>query len=127
MTNKTNQTNQAHETQAQAHGAPAAMAVASTQRGGWLWVSAGVLAALIVVQGAGLLDAPAQAEMAITSGSYTMVTTDGGNDEILAVVDSRQESLMIYRSFSNNRVQLLDRENLATLFERARARALGRP
>lgn len=127
MTNKTNQTNQAHETQAQAHGAPAAMAVASTQRGGWLWVSAGVLAALIVVQGAGLLDAPAHAEMAITSGSYTMVTTDGGNDEILAVVDSRQESLMIYRSFSNNRVQLLDRENLATLFERARARALGRP
>lgn len=127
MTNKTNQTNQAHETQAQAHGAPAAMAVASTQRGGWLWVSAGVLAALIVVQGAGLLDAPAQAEMAITSGSYTMVTTDGGNDEILAVVDSRQESLMIYRSFSNNRVQLLDRENLATLFERARARAMGRP
>lgn len=127
MTNKTNQTYQAHETQAQAHGAPAAMAVASTQRGGWLWVSAGVLAALIVVQGAGLLDAPAQAEMAITSGSYTMVTTDGGNDEILAVVDSRQESLMIYRSFSNNRVQLLDRENLATLFERARARAMGRP
>ena len=32
-------------------------------RGGWLWISAGVLAALVVVQGAGLLDRPALAEM----------------------------------------------------------------
>ncbi len=96
-------------------------------RSGWLWVSAGVLAALIVVQGAGLLDRSAGAAMAISSGSYSMATTDGGNDEILAVVDSRQESLMIYRTMNNNRVQLLDREDLGALFERARTRALGRP
>lgn len=98
-----------------------------TQRtGGWLWVSAGVLAALIVVQGAGLLDTRANAEMAISSGAYAMMTADGGNDEILVVVDSSQESLMVYRS-DRNSVQLLERENLANLFERARARAPGRP
>lgn len=95
--------------------------------GGWLWVSAGVLAALIVVQGAGLLDTPANAEMAISSGAYAMMTADGGNDEILVVVDSSQESLMVYRSDRNSSVQLLERENLSTLFERARARATGRP
>ena len=99
-----------------------------TQRsGGWLWVSAGVLAALIIVQGAGLLDSTAKAEMAISSGAYAMITTDGGNDEILVVVDSSQESLMVYRSDRNLGLQLLERENLAALFERARARAMGRP
>lgn len=96
-------------------------------RGGWLWVSAGVLAALIVVQGAGLIDSPAQAEMSSSSGAYTMMTTDGGNDEILLVVDSSQESLMVYRSDRNQGLQLLEREDLAGLFSRARARAFGRP
>ncbi|MFG0314198.1 MAG: hypothetical protein ACF8LL_08440 [Phycisphaerales bacterium] len=103
---------------------------ANTQHGsrsGWLWVSAGVLAALIVVQGAGLIDSPAQAEMSSSSGAYTMITTDGGNDEVLVVVDSSQESLMVYRSDRNQGLQLLDREDLAGLFSRARARAFGRP
>ncbi len=95
--------------------------------GGWLWVSAGVLASLIIVQGAGLLDSPAQAEMAIGSGAYAMMTTDGGNDEILVLVDNSQESLMVYRGDRNLGLQLLERENLAALFERARARAMGRP
>lgn len=97
------------------------------ERSGWLWVSAGVLAALIVVQGAGVLDAPAHAEMTSTSGAYTMMTTDGGNDEILVVVDSSQESLMVYKSDRNQGLQLLEREDLTGVFARARARAMGRP
>ena len=52
------------------------------QRSGWLWVSAGVLASLILVQGAGMLDSTAHAEMSSTSGAYTMITTDGGNDAV---------------------------------------------
>jgi len=103
----------------------------NTQRvqrnGGWLWVSAGVLAALIVVQGAGLLDSSARADMATSRGAYAMMTSDGGNDEILVVVDSSQESLMVYRSDRNLGLQLIERENLAALFERASARTLGRP
>lgn len=96
-------------------------------RAGWLWVSAGVLAALIVVQGAGILDTPAHAEMTSASGSYTMMTTDGGNDELLFVVDSGQESLLVYKTDRSQGMQLLEREDLAGLFARARARAMGRP
>jgi hypothetical protein len=94
---------------------------------GWLWVSAGILAALIVVQGGGLFESKAYAEMSTTSGSYSMMTTDGGNDEILVVVDSRQESLMVYRSMNGTTLEMLEKEELSSLFSRARARAVGSP
>tara|TARA_R110002073_G_scaffold118918_1_gene258541 strand:+ start:427326 stop:427706 length:381 start_codon:yes stop_codon:yes gene_type:complete len=97
------------------------------QPAGWLWVSAGILAGLIVAQGGGFFESTAQAEMATSSGSYSLMTTDGGNDEILVVVDSRQESLMVYRTFNKNEIRMLEREELSGLFSRARARAMGRP
>ncbi len=96
-------------------------------RGGWLWVSAGVLAALIVVQGAGMLDSSAEAGMSSTIGSYTMITTNGGVDDILVVVDSSQESLMVYHADRLKGLQMLEREELSGLFQRARARTMGRP
>jgi hypothetical protein len=99
----------------------------SVDRSGWLWVSAGVLAALIVVQGSGVFESTARAEMATTNGAYSMMTTDGGNDEILFVVDSRQESLMVYRTDGMKSLKMLEREDLSSLFSRARARAMGRP
>lgn len=98
-----------------------------TRQPGWLWVSAGVLAALIVVQGGGFFESTAKAEMATTSGSYSIMTTDGGNDEIVVVVDSRQEALMVYRTFNNRNLKMLEREELSSLFSRARAQAMGRP
>ena len=98
-----------------------------SQRGGWLWVSAGVLAALVLVQGAGLLDRTAHAEMSVLNSSYSLMTTDGGNDEIVVVIDSRQETLMVYRVFNRQRLELLEREDLGALFTRARTRVLGRP
>ena len=102
--------------------------VSRTQRsGGWLWVSAGVLAGMIVVQGGGFFDSPAQAEMATVNGSYSLMTTDGGNDEILVVIDSRQENLMVYRTFNDTELRMLEREELSGLFSRARARAMGAP
>lgn len=97
------------------------------QPAGWLWVSAGILAGLIIVQGGGFFESTAKAEMATSSGSYSLMTTDGGNDEILVVVDSRQESLMVYRTFNKNEVRMLEREELSGLFSRARARAMGGP
>lgn len=92
-------------------------------RSGWLWVSAGVLAALTVVQGAGLLDRPAYAEMSSQKSSYAMMTTDGGSDEILVVLDDRNETLMVYRVENRQRVDLLDREALPEVFARARQQA----
>ena len=115
------------ETRTQAADTAMAASVQPARSGGWLWVSAAVLAALIIVQGAGLLDSKASAEMAISTGAYSMMTTDGGNDEIVVIVDSSQESLMVYRTDRNMWLQLLEREDLAGLFERARARAMGRP
>ncbi len=100
----------------------------SVQRpGGWLWVCAGVLVGLIMLQGGGFFESQAMAEMATTSGTYSMMTTDGGNDEILVVVDSRQESLMVYRTLNTRELVMLDREELSSLFSRARARAVGSP
>lgn len=101
---------------------------ATSRSGGWLWVSAGVLSALIVVQGAGLMDSPARAEMSSSSGSYTMMTTNSssGTEEQLYVVDSGQETLMVYKT-DRQGTHLLEREDLAALFARARARAYGEP
>lgn len=97
------------------------------QQAGWLWVSAGILAALIVVQGGGFFESVARAEMSTTSGTFSIMTTDGGNDEILVVADSRQESLMVYRTVNGNTLQMIEREELSSLFSRARARAMGSP
>ena len=94
---------------------------------GWLWVSAGILAALIIVQGGSLIESPAIAEMGTTNGSYSIMTTDGGNDEVLVLVDSRQESLMVYRVVNGLDFRMLEREELSSLFSRARARAIGSP
>lgn len=96
---------------------------ATDPRSGWLWVSAGVLAALTIVQGSGLLDRPAYADMASDTSGYTIMTTDGGTDEIVVLIDDRQETLMVYRHQNRERLQLLDREPLPELFTRARAAA----
>jgi hypothetical protein len=100
---------------------------ASARQPGWLWVSAGILAALIVVQGAGRFESTAHAGMANTSGSYAIATTKATTDDVLLVIDSRDETLMVYRTFANNELRLLEREDLAALFSRARARAIGKP
>ncbi len=102
------------------------------RRGNWLWISAGLMIGLIVIQGGGMFESlfsgsQARAEMVSSTGTYTMMTTDGGNDEILVIVDSRQESMMIYRNINNTELRLLDREELSGLFARARARTMGRP
>lgn len=95
----------------------------SRGREGWLWVSSGVLAALIVVQGAGLLDRPARAEMTTNKSGYAMMTTNGGDQEILVVIDDRNEALMVYQVENRDRLILQDRENLPELFLRARVQA----
>lgn len=95
----------------------------TARQGGWLWVSAGVLAALTVVQGSQLLDRPAFAEMVARTGDYAILTTDGGSDEIVVVVDDRNEMLLVYRNENRQRLSLAEREPLPELFVRARARA----
>ena len=92
-------------------------------RGGWLWVSAGVLAALVVVQGAGLLDRAASAEMVSNKSGYAIMTTDGGSEEIAVVIDERNETLLVYSIENRRRVVLQDRQSLPEMFTRARQQA----
>lgn len=93
------------------------------RQGGWLWVSAGVMAALVVVQGAGLLDRPAKAEMVTDKGGYVLMTTNGGSTEIMLMIDERNETLLVYDVENQRRVILQDRQALPDLFNRARMQA----
>jgi hypothetical protein len=100
--------------------APAAQ---PARHAGWLWISAGVLAALTLIQGAGLLDRPAMAEMVAEKSGYVVMTTDGGTNQILAVLDERNEALMIYSVANRRQILLQDRQSLPEMFVRARANA----
>lgn len=93
------------------------------RHGGWLWISAGVLAALIVVQGAGLLDRPAAAGMVSNKGGYVIMTTKAGSDEIAVLIDERNETLLVYTVENRRRVTLQDRQSLPEMFTRARQQA----
>ncbi len=98
------------------------------------WVTIGLLFVVVFLLGrvGGGFESPAMAEMAVNENGYTMMTTDGGSDEILVVIDSRQELLFVYRlglagGSGGGGVDLLEREPLNEVFERARAQALGTP
>ncbi|MBO6514310.1 MAG: hypothetical protein JJ974_10135 [Phycisphaerales bacterium] len=97
------------------------------------WLTVGLLMVVVFVLSrmVGVMDSPAYAEMAISENGYTMMTTDGGTDEVLVVIDSREEMILVYRATpgggNQSGVELLDREALSGLFQRARTRAVGGP
>ncbi|MFK7758598.1 MAG: hypothetical protein AB8C13_01480 [Phycisphaerales bacterium] len=93
------------------------------------WVTLGLLVFTVIVLSRvmGVMQSPAYAEMAVTSTGYTMMTTNGGPDEILVLVDSREESILVYRTSQMDALELLERESLSGLFARARVQAMGRP
>tara|TARA_R110000868_G_scaffold119469_1_gene316683 strand:- start:421254 stop:421625 length:372 start_codon:yes stop_codon:yes gene_type:complete len=90
-----------------------------------------VLVVFVMSKVVGVMDTPAMAEMTISDSGYTMMTTNGGADEILVLVDSREESILVYRvaqgAQENGGLELLERESLSALFSRARAQAVGGP
>ncbi len=97
---------------------------------GWLTVVLCVLVVFVMSKVVGVMDTPAMAEMAISDSGYTMMTTNGGADEILVLVDSREESILVYRvaqGADSAGLELLERESLSGLFTRARAQAVGGP
>ena len=93
-----------------------------------LWIAALIVAGGVLWMNRAPVGAPhALGEMASGKNGYTMMTTDGGNDEILVVIDSRAEMLMVYRVGTRGGLELIEREALSDLFSRARARSRGRP
>lgn len=95
-----------------------------------LWASAFVIAALIIVQAARLPGQTAQAEMTSTRGSYTLMTTDSGRggddnpDELLYIIDSRDQILLVYEIEDARKKQMFLRDgaSLDALFRLARPR-----
>ena len=67
-----------------------------------LWASAFVLAAMVITQAGRLPVNPAYAEMGVESGGFTLVTGSSGRgkdaapNELLYVLDNRDEVLLVY-------------------------------
>ncbi|HRQ73312.1 MAG TPA: hypothetical protein PLU35_09820 [Phycisphaerales bacterium] len=92
----------------------------------WLQASALVLLGLVIARAAPLLGGEAKADMVARSGSYIAMTTDGGNEEVLVVIDERAETLSIYKVVNQQSVQLFQRADLREIFTAARAKRHGR-
>jgi len=91
-----------------------------------LWASAFIIVALIIVEAGRTTGSLAMAEMVSQAGEYTVMTTEGGTDEPLFVIDERREKLLVYQVEQQRRVQLRTIEDLPQLFRDARSRAEGR-
>ncbi len=68
----------------------------------------------------------AQAEMVSTAGPLTVMTSEGGNEEILLLLDGRAEHLSVYRVENQSSLELYKRYDLPKVFNEARSRAMGR-
>jgi hypothetical protein len=93
-----------------------------------LWASAFVIVALIIAQAGRLPGNLANAGVVADRGSYTLMTADSGKggdtepDEILCVIDSREQMLMVYEVEDTRRGGMIPRDGypLSDLFARAR-------
>lgn len=96
-----------------------------------LWVTAVMIAALIVVQlgrkgGSSPFEQQALAEMVASVGDYSIMTTNGGNEELLFVLDNRNEQLLVYKVDQQKALMMLAREELDNVFSSARSKLGGR-
>ena len=93
-----------------------------------LWASAFGLAALVVVQAGKLPGNQAYADQGVQGGGFTLLTTDSGRgddaspDELLYVLDSRSEFLLVYEIPNARQQQMILRQgaNLPVWFANAR-------
>lgn len=103
---------------------------ASARRGGAavLWASAFVLLALIVVEaGKRNSGARAMAGDAANVGDLAVLTAASGTEEdILCILDQRNETLSVFGVEQGRSVQLLQVQDLRQAFEQARGAAGGR-
>lgn len=62
-----------------------------------------------------------------TSGDITALTTDGGSDDVLLLIDQRAEQLMVYHVRAQNDLQFVQRYALRELFTNARLQFGSKP
>ncbi|MFZ4576307.1 MAG: hypothetical protein ACOYN0_18130 [Phycisphaerales bacterium] len=94
-------------------GSLALLACALTCVLGWLWF------------GGQSTGSEAEAGMVSLADGMTILASEVSNEEIVCVLDSRQEQLMVYRLDAREGVQLLQRVSAPQLFQDAKARATG--
>jgi len=88
-----------------------------------LWASAMLIAALVIVQ-AGRIPT-ATADMVSAAGGVQIMTTQGPDDELVYVLDTRDERLYVYQVVNQASLELLNRQDVAQIFTAAAAQAAG--
>jgi len=82
-----------------------------------LWASAFVLSAFILTQAGRVSGNQALAEMAADSTEYALVTTKGGNEELLYVLEKRAGRIFVYEA-TPNALNLLDYADIGEVVTR---------
>ena len=93
-----------------------------------LWASAFVILALVILQAGRLPSQQAFADQGTSRGPYTIITASAGTgedaapDELLYVLNSREEVLLVYEveDARQQRITLRDGGSLRNLFRAAR-------
>lgn len=91
-----------------------------------LTLSASVLAGLVVVfAGRGLVEQPAAADVASVGSLIVTNLKSGTNEDVVAMLDGREERLFVYQTTNMKDVKLVATEDLRDLFAKAKAAASG--
>lgn len=95
-----------------------------------LLAGAVVLATLVVTQvlritSARGIESTALAGLVSDVGGMTILTVEANSDELVFVIDSRSEELMVYKAENNQTLELLQKYNVPEVFNQAKARVVG--
>lgn len=89
-----------------------------------LWAAAIIVTALIIIQAGKLPENAAHADMVATTAHYTLMTAKSGrgSNEILYVIDARDQILMVYEveDAQRGQIHLRDGGRLDNLMRNAR-------
>ncbi len=91
-----------------------------------LWASAFVVAAMILTQAGRLAGNQARAEMAADGSEYGLVTTKGGNEELLYVLEKRAGRIFVYEARQNDGLVLLDFADVGEVVTRLSGKGEGK-
>lgn len=100
-----------------------------------LWMIAGVMLGIALFRGdessaqdiiRGMANR-ANAGMVSHSGTYAVLTSEAGNEDLVVVLDQRTESILLYRGDLQRGIELQQRLSLPRTFEDSRLRTLGKP
>lgn len=119
-----------------------------TRQNAALWASAFVLGALVILQ-AGRVFSPSSpstvvrpdaiaslfesramasggaADLVSTVGPYSIMTFDGGSEDIIVVLDNRAEEMYSYKVQNQKSLEFLGRESIKEIFASARLAGSG--